>query len=160
MNITAPQLLAEDFIPNVQKILEEERFDPNGLILELTERCKEMEFELLNQRVQELKNAGIRVALDDMGTGYSTLDLLLHLHADEIKLDMSFTSELRGDENHELLASVLCETAQKRGIEICFEGVETEALLMYLKTYGDILVQGYYFDKPLLPEEFEKKYCK
>ena len=160
VNITAPQLLAEDFIPNVQKILEEERFDPNGLILELTERCKEMEFELLNQRVQELKNAGIRVALDDMGTGYSTLDLLLHLHADEIKLDMSFTSELRGDENHELLASVLCETAQKRGIEICFEGVETEALLMYLKTYGDILVQGYYFDKPLLPEEFEKKYCK
>ena len=160
VNITAPQLLAEDFIPNVQKILEEERFDPNGLILELTERCKEMEFELLNQRVQELKNAGIRVALDDMGTGYSTLDLLLHLHADEIKLDMSFTSELRGDENHELLASVLCETAQKRGIEICFEGVETEALLIYLKTYGDILVQGYYFDKPLLPEEFEKKYCK
>ena len=160
VNITAPQLLAEDFIPNVQKILEEERFDPNGLILELTERCKEMEFELLNQREQELKNAGIRVALDDMGTGYSTLDLLLHLHADEIKLDMSFTSELRGDENHELLASVLCETAQKRGIEICFEGVETEALLMYLKTYGDILVQGYYFDKPLLPEEFEKKYCK
>ena len=159
VNITALQLLAEDFIPNVQRILEEERYDPNGLILELTERCKEMEFELLNQRVQELKNAGIRVALDDMGTGYSTLDLLLHLHADEIKLDMSFTSELQGDENHELLASVLCETAQKRGIDICFEGVETEELLTYLKNYGDVLVQGYYFDKPMLPEEFKRKYC-
>jgi diguanylate cyclase (GGDEF)-like protein len=159
VNITALQLLTEDFISNVQKILEEEQFDAGGLILELTERCKEMEFELLNQRVQELKNTGIRVALDDMGTGYSTIDLLLHLHANEIKLDMSFTSVLRGDENHELLASVLCETAQKRGIDICFEGVETEALLAYLKNYGDVLVQGYYFDKPLLPEEFEQKYC-
>jgi EAL domain-containing protein (putative c-di-GMP-specific phosphodiesterase class I) len=160
VNITALQLLTEDFISNVQKILEEEQFDAGGLILELTERCKEMEFELLNQRVQELKNTGIRVALDDMGTGYSTIDLLLHLHANEIKLDMSFTSVLRGDENHELLASVLCETAQKRGIDICFEGVETEALLAYLKNYGDVLVQGYYFDKPLLPEEFEQKYCR
>lgn len=159
VNITALQLLTEDFISNVQKILEEEQFDAGGLILELTERCKEMEFELLNQRVQELKNTGIRVALDDMGTGYSTIDLLLHLHANEIKLDMSFTSVLRGDENHELLASVLCETAQKRGIDICFEGVETEALLAYLKNYGEVLVQGYYFDKPLLPEEFEQKYC-
>ena len=159
VNITALQLLTEDFISNVQKILEEEQFDAGGLILELTERCKEMEFELLNQRVQELKNTGIRVALDDMGTGYSTIDLLLHLHANEIKLDMSFTSVLRGDESHELLASVLCETAQKRGIDICFEGVETEALLAYLKNYGEVLVQGYYFDKPLLPEEFEQKYC-
>ena len=160
VNITAPQLLAEDFIPNVQKILEEERFDPNGLILELTERCKEMEFELLNGRVQELKNAGIRVALDDMGTGYSTLDLLLHLHADEIKLDMSFTQEIRGDENHELFATVLCQAAQKREVEVCFEGVENKEMLDYLMEYGDILVQGYYFDKPLLPDEFERKYCK
>ena len=160
VNITAPQLLAEDFIPNVLKILEEERFDPNGLILELTERCKEMEFELLNGRVQELKNAGIRVALDDMGTGYSTLDLLLHLHADEIKLDMSFTQEIRGDENHELFATVLCQAAQKREVEVCFEGVENKEMLDYLKEYGDILVQGYCFDKPLLPDEFERKYCK
>ena len=159
VNITATQLLADDFIPNVQRILGEEKLDPGGLILELTERCKEMEFELLNQRVQELKNTGIRVALDDMGTGYSTLDLLLHLHANEIKLDMSFTSELQGDENHELLAAVLCQAAQKRDVEICFEGVETKELLEYLKEYGDVLVQGYYFDRPLLPEEFENKYC-
>ena len=159
VNITAPQLLAEDFIPKVLKILEEEQYDPNYLMLELTERCKEMEFELLNERVQELKNAGIRVALDDMGTGYSTIDLLIHLHANEIKLDMSFTSELQGDENHELLASVLCQASKKRGVDICFEGVETGDQLEYLKGYGDVLVQGYLFDRPLLADEFENKYC-
>ena len=159
VNITALQLLADDFIPNVMKILAEEKYDPNFLMLELTERCKEMEFELLNERVQELKSAGIRVALDDMGTGFSTIDLLLHLHANEIKLDMSFTRELQSDQTHEMMAETLCQASQKKNVDICFEGVETVETLEYLKRYGDVLVQGYYFDKPLLPEEFEKKYC-
>ena len=159
VNITALQLLAEDFIPNVMKILAEEKYDPSFLMLELTERCKEMEFELLTERVQELKDAGIRVALDDMGTGYSTIDLLLHLHANEIKLDMSFTRELQGDQLHEMMAETLCQASQKKNVDVCFEGVETEETLEYLKGYGDVLVQGYYFDKPLLPDEFEKKYC-
>ena len=159
VNITALQLMAEDFIPNVMKILAEEKYDPNYLILELTERCKEMEFELLNERVQELKSAGIRVALDDMGTGFSTIDLLLHLHANEIKLDMNFTTELQGNQTHEMMAETLCKASQTKGVDICFEGVETAETLEYLKRYGDVLVQGYYFDKPLLPDEFEKKYC-
>ena len=159
VNITALQLIAEDFIPNVMKILAEEKYDPNYLILELTERCKEMEFELLNERVQELKSAGIRVALDDMGTGFSTIDLLLHLHANEIKLDMNFTTELQGNQTHEMMAETLCKASQTKGVDICFEGVETAETLEYLKRYGDVLVQGYYFDKPLLPDEFEKKYC-
>ena len=159
VNITAIQLIAEDFVSNVRKILEEERLDPPALMLELTERCKEMEFDLLYQRVDELQKTGVRVALDDMGTGYSTLDLLLHLPANEIKLDMAFTRELRGVERHEILANTLCAAAGQSGVDICFEGVETEDMLEYLKTYGDVLLQGYYFDRPLLEEEFERKYC-
>ena len=159
VNMTAIQLLADDFIENVQRILEEESFDPAHLILELTERCKEMEFEILNRRVEELKQTGIRVALDDMGTGFSTIDLLLHLPADEIKLDMAFTRELRGGEKQEILARTLCGAAEKNQTEICFEGVESEELVEYLKGYGDVLLQGYYFDRPLLAEDFEKKYC-
>ena len=159
VNITAIQLLAEDFIPNVAKILEEEQYEPSGLILELTERCKEMEFDLLSDRVNELKKTGVRVALDDMGTGYSTIDLLLHLAADEIKLDMAFTRELRGMEKHEILTRTLCAASSKNNIDVCFEGVEDEETVEYLKSYGNVLLQGYHFDKPLLEEEFEKKYC-
>ena len=159
VNITAIQLLAEDFIPTVAKILEEEQFEPAGLILELTERCKEMEFDLLSERVNELKKTGVRVALDDMGTGYSTIDLLLHLAADEIKLDMAFTRELQGMEKHEILTRTLCAASAKNNIDVCFEGVEDEETVEYLKSYGNVLLQGYHFDKPLLEEEFEKKYC-
>ena len=159
MNITAIQLLLDDFIPNVLKILEEERYDPAGLMLELTERCKEMEFETLSERVNELKKTGIKVALDDMGTGYSTIDLLLHLSANEIKLDMAFTRELQGMEKHEILTRTLCSSAVRHGVDICFEGVETGDMVDYLKGYGEVLLQGYYFDRPLLEEEFTGKYC-
>ena len=160
VNITAIQLLSDDFIPTVSKILEEEQFDPSYLMLELTERCKEMEFELLNERVAELKKTGVRVALDDMGTGYSTIDLLLHLPADEIKLDMVFTRELQGVEKHEILTRTLCAAAARSEVDVCFEGVEDAQMLDYLKGYGDVLLQGYYFDKPLTLDEFMGKYCK
>ena len=142
------------------KILEEEQYDPAYLILELTERCKEMEFELLSQRVDELKKTGIKVALDDMGTGFSTIDLLLHLAADEIKLDMTFTRELQGMEKQEMLTRTLCESSSRNNVDVCFEGVETEEMKEYLKEYGNVLLQGYLFDKPLMPEELEAKYGK
>ena len=101
----------------------------------------------------------MRVALDDMGTGFSTLDLLLHLPVNEIKLDMAFTNELEGNENNEMFAKVLCRMADRNGMMICFEGIETEQMKDYLKEYGNVLLQGYYFDKPLKAEEFERKYC-
>ena len=159
VNITAMQLYAEDFTEQVTEILRQEEFPADHLILELTERCKEMEFEVLKQQVAELRKTGVKVALDDMGTGFSTLDLLLHLPVDEIKLDMAFTRELESNANNEMLAQVLCEMARKNDMFICFEGVETEQLRDYLNSYGDVLLQGYYFDKPMRQEEFERKYC-
>ncbi len=160
VNITALQLLQDDFIPNVLRILDEEKYEPAGLMMELTERCKEIEFAMLNERVLELKKTGIRVALDDMGTGYSTLDLLLHLNANEIKLDMTFTQELQGMEKHEILTRTLCAASARYGTDICFEGVETGDMAEYLKGYGNVLLQGYFYDKPMLVEDFMEKYCR
>ena len=93
--------------------------------MELTERCKEMEFVFLKEKVEDLKKAGIHVALDDMGTGFSTLDLLLNLPVNEIKVDMAFTRKLEANENNELFAQVLCRIAERNGMSVCFEGVET-----------------------------------
>ncbi len=160
INMTALQLYADDFIPKLTEILEEEGYPADHLIMELTERCKEIEFSILRQRTAELKKAGIRVALDDMGTGFSTIDLLLHLPVDEMKLDMAFTQQMQENENDSAFAKVMCEIAERSSMIVCFEGVETEELRNYLKAYGNVLLQGYYFDKPLKAEEFEEKYCR
>ena len=159
VNITALQLYAEDFVPRVLAILKEENFPPEHLILELTERCKEMEFAVLKQRVEELRKAGLRVALDDMGTGFSTIDLLLHLNVNEIKLDMEFTTHMQENENDPKFAEMLARLSEKNDMLLCFEGVETAEMRDYLKGFGKVLLQGYYFDKPLKAEEFEAKYC-
>jgi EAL domain-containing protein (putative c-di-GMP-specific phosphodiesterase class I) len=160
VNITALQLYAEDFIPKVQQILREEDFPAEHLILELTERCKEMEFTVLKQRVEELRKAGLRVALDDMGTGFSTIDLLLHLDVNEIKLDMAFTQHMQENENDPKFAEMLAGLTRENHMLLCFEGVETAETRDYLKRFGRVLLQGYYFDKPLKAEEFAEKYCR
>lgn len=159
VNITALQLYEENFIPQALQILREEDYPAEHLILELTERCKEMEFDFLKQRVSELRRAGFRVALDDMGTGYSTIDLLLHLDVNEIKLDMTFTQHMRENEKDQKFAEMLAKMTQDDDVLLCFEGVETEEMRGYLRRFGRCLLQGYYFDKPLKPEEFEAKYC-
>ena len=160
VNITALQLYEEDFIEKVTKYLEKEAVPAEALVLELTERCKEMDFDFLKQRVTQLREKGIRIALDDMGTGFSTINLLLHLPVDEVKLDHAFTRELRSDPKNELYTSVLCQAAASGQAEVCFEGVENQEILDYLKSYGSVLAQGFYFDKPLRHEEFEAKYCQ
>ena len=159
VNITAMQLYAEDFVPRVCRILEEEQFQPEHLILELTERCKEMDFEFLRRRVEQLRAAGIRVALDDMGTGFSTIDLLLHLTVNEIKLDMVFTQHMQESENDVRFAELLNHIAEQNQMLLCFEGVETQELRDYLRRFGSAILQGYYFDQPLKVEDFQKKYC-
>ena len=159
VNITALQLYEKDFIPRVSRILEEEAFAPEHLILELTERCKEMDFTFLQKRAEELRKAGIRVALDDMGTGFSTIDLLLHLPVNEIKLDMTFTQHLLDNESDYRFAELLSRITAQNQTLLCFEGVETEEMRESLKAFGNVLLQGYYFDKPLKIEDFRAKYC-
>ncbi len=158
VNITAAQLCAESFVQDVCGILREEEFPAENLILELTERCKEMDFAVLSQRVGQLRENGIRVALDDMGTGFSTIDLLLHLPVDEIKLDYAFTRELSRNHHDQVYARVLCETAADAAREVCFEGVENAETAEYLKSFGDVLVQGFHFSRPLKGAELEARY--
>lgn len=93
------------------------------MILELTERCKEMEVGFLKERIEELRSAGIKVAFDDMGTGYSTLNLLLNISVDEIKLDTGFVHGLMRNTGYSYIAQGVKKATDESGGTVCFEGV-------------------------------------
>lgn len=160
VNITGLQLKDERFPAEVSRILQEEDYPADHLVLELTERCKTMDFAMLDRQAKALRASGIRLALDDMGTGYSTLDLLLNLDVDEVKLDRAFVLSLENNERCVAYTRTLCESSKAQGTEVCFEGVETEEMAEYIRGFGDVLIQGYWYDRPLKTEEFVAKYAK
>jgi len=158
VNITALQLQNENFAEHVSEILTKHSFDPGNLVLELTERCKEMDSSFLAMRIAELRKLGVLVAFDDLGTGYSTINLLMDIPVDEIKLDRDFVRDLRSRENYQLFvrALVLGSTSGDNHYTICFEGIEDEDMLSLVSLFGNFLAQGYYFSKPLLFDSFSE----
>jgi len=156
INITALQLQNECFIDDVTAVLNRYDYPPDALVLELTERCKEMNGRFLAEKIAALRSSGILVAFDDLGTGYSTISLLMDIPVDEIKLDKDFVRDIRNREKYRLFVRTLVLGASSDGnnYTICFEGVEDEDTLSLVSLFGNFLAQGYYFSKPLLIDDF------
>lgn len=162
VNITSFQLQNDSFPDDVCGILNEFDYPARDIILELTERCKELDSAYLDKRIKNLRNRGIRVAFDDLGTGYSTINLLMNIPVDEVKLDRDFVRDLPNRSTYQLYAQALVQGASSvdREYSICFEGVENEETFNFIRKYGDFLAQGYYFTKPLLIDAFSEYVTK
>ena len=115
-------------------------------------------------RMQEfityLKEHHVKTSLDDFGMGYSSISTLRDFEVNEIKIDQSFINRPAFTERDAIILSSMIRLANKLGIDIIFEGVETHEQLSLLKSLGARVVQGYYFDKPLPKEEFEARLAK
>ena len=157
INITVFQLQREDFIPRILEILDSFELPPSAFVLELRERCKELDIEYLKRRTAALRDKGLRVALDDMGSGYSTLNLLLNVHADEIKLDCDFVRGMMTDKYYRMFARTLADGSGPESFRLCFEGIEDENMLELIRGYGESSCQGNMFGKPLLFDELKNK---
>lgn len=157
VNITQQQLLHEDFRRNVLAALEEYDYPPEGLCLELTERCKELDIEFLKGEVEFFRGHNIRTALDDVGTGSASFALVLSLPVDEIKVDRIFVGELFDKKANRIFVRSLADAAESLGETICFEGIEDEKTYDYLKQYKNSCYQGFYFARPLLFNDFIEK---
>lgn len=149
VNITAMQMRNDHFIEDVLMILRETGYPPEALVLELTERSKELDTDYLKKIIAEIRATGIQIAFDDMGTGYSTINLLLNITVDEVKLDRRFVGRMQEEENYQIYAKALTESSVRTGSTICFEGVETEEMYEFLKKYGKSYCQGYLFGRPM-----------
>ena len=149
VNVSARQMEREEFHSEVLRMLEQTKFPASHLCLELTERCKDMPLEVIKREVEFFQRYGIRMAMDDYGTGSASSGIVLHAPMDEIKLDMSFIRGITEDAKKQAMVKAIVEFANSSGMSTCLEGVETEELQNYLRRYQATWFQGYYYSKPI-----------
>lgn len=149
VNVSARQMEREEFRTEVLRILEQTDFPASHLCLELTERCRDMPLDIIKKEVEFFQGYGIRMAMDDYGTGSASSGIVLHAPMDEIKLDMSFIRGIIEDAKKQAMVRSIVEFANSSGMSTCLEGVETEELQNYLRRYQATWFQGYYYSKPV-----------
>ena len=129
---------------------------PRELLLEITESAYTQDSEQMVSVVSRLRKLGFRIEMDDFGTGYSSLNMISTLPIDALKLDMQFIrSAFRGSKDTRMM-EVILEIADYLSVPVIAEGVETEEQLYVLRAMGCDFVQGYYFSRPLPPEQYEE----
>ncbi len=144
------QQKSEDWV----NYLKELELDPKQIVVEITEGLLlNSDFGVKN-RLMQFRDAGIEVAIDDFGTGYSSLSYLYTFDIDYLKIDQSFTRNLRLGSPEMAISEAIILMAHKLGLKVIAEGVETKAQLDLLTAAGCDFVQGYYFSKPLPADDF------
>ncbi len=127
-----------------------------ALKLEVTESAYTEDAEKVIQVVDSLRRKGYHIEMDDFGSGYSSLNMLSTMPVDILKMDQVFVRNIGRNEKDDRLVALILEIARNLRVPVVAEGVETEAQLLMLKSLGCSYVQGYYFSKPVPPEEFKK----
>lgn len=154
INVAYTQLERVDFRKKFLNIIDEIDFPKNRLVLELTERCRLLDKTFLRNEIVYFKSQGIGTILDDFGTGFSALELLLFLPVAGIKLDKSFITNLDIDEKKQIVATAIIKCAKDIGMSITAEGIEDSNIRDMLKEYGTTFFQGYLYSKPVKIDEF------
>ena len=157
INISARQFSQGNICKTVSKALNETGLDPQYLELELTESIIQGSKSAIST-MQELKSMGIHLSIDDFGTGYSSLSYLKLFPVDTLKIDQYFTRNINVDVKDAALVDTIIKMAHNLELNVIAEGVETEEQLEFLKLKQCNEAQGYYFNRPLPPEEIERIY--
>ncbi|HYD82154.1 MAG TPA: EAL domain-containing protein [Paucimonas sp.] len=152
VNLSARQFYGGDIVATVAEVLQETGLAPNWLDLEITESLILDNSEPVMEAMRQLKELGVGLALDDFGTGYSSLSYLRRFPVNRLKIDNSFITDIIGDNGAADIVRSILALAQKFGLAVVAEGVETETQFGYLQKQGCPEMQGFLFS-PALPAE-------
>ena len=152
VNLSTRQLADRQLVATVDSALRQSATEPHCLTLEMTESLLMEEGESSIEMLQQLRGLGVGLALDDFGTGYSSLSYLRRFPLDALKLDRSFVSELDTGAASAIIAAVV-DMSRALGMSVIAEGVETPEQLDTLRGLGCPLAQGFYFARPMPPDE-------
>ena len=149
VNVAYTQLSRNGFREAVMGILRKTGFPARNLCLELTERCRTLDMDLLRSELEFFIAHGIRIALDDFGTGESSMSLLRDLPISSLKIDRAFISDIVSNEKDQAIVQMICHCASRLEMEVCVEGIETEDVRQFVDGYMPDCYQGYFFSKPV-----------
>jgi diguanylate cyclase (GGDEF)-like protein/PAS domain S-box-containing protein len=154
VNISAMQLREENFVDSVFAIFKETGLDPRFLEVELTESVLMKHAESTASILKALRARGVQVAVDDFGTGYSSLSYLRKFPIDALKIDQSFVSQITTVPDETIIVKAVIGMGRSLKLRVVAEGVETQQQLAFLQAHQCDEAQGYYFSRPVLPEQF------
>jgi len=149
VNVSPREFSAPGFLESLKNILEETRMRPGELELELTERGVMQHDSKTLEVLRAVQKMGVRLAVDDFGTGHTTFHYLKHFPLDTIKIDKSFTQGVASDTKDAAITTALLVMAHRLKLNVVAEGVETEAQMSFLGDHRCDEVQGYLFGRPL-----------
>ncbi len=152
-NMSTAWLEEPDFVSETARILAETGCPPESIVAEVTESGLMTDISSNSHRLQELRERGIRIAVDDFGQGYSSLAYLSDLPVDLLKIDRRFVDRIDQEESNQAIVSAVVNLGSSLGLRIVAEGVERSEELDYLVTAGTDLFQGFLLAKPLPVEE-------
>ena len=155
VNVSAKQFLQGDLVQDVKEALAASRLDARSLTLEVTETMLMENPDAAGRILGRLRDLGVRIHLDDFGTGHSSLSYLHLLPFDALKIDRCFVDRVEegGWQSH--LVRTMVNLAHDLGVRAITEGIETAGQMAYLQSLGCELAQGYLFSRPLPREDFE-----
>jgi len=153
VNVSRKQVMHDSFVPFLESILAQDPALRGRLILEITETAVMDRHENLIPRMQELRQIGFPLAMDDFGTGHSSLSCLHQFPLDELKIDRSFILNIEHNREFTAIYQAIVSLADNLGLKVVAEGMETEGQLAQLQAMGCAFAQGYLFERPLSQQE-------
>ena len=152
-NLFAKQFFSTTLPQDIENILTDTGIAPHNLRVELTERALLEDAEIVLTNMQALKKMGVKILLDDFGTGYSSLGYLHRFPIDVLKIDRSFISNVHEHDNHRAIIRTIVDLANNLQMSTVGEGIENLADAQLLQQMDCVYGQGYYFAKPMSPQD-------
>ena len=156
VNISAMNLREKNFVESVENLLSEHQIAPNQLVLEVTETAMMDDAVKAMKALLALNDIGVRLSIDDFGTGHSSLAYIKKLPVHEIKIDRSFVMEMDKNLDDEMIVKTTLKMCHSLGYEVVAEGVESLIICNKLRDLGCDIVQGYYLSRPIPKGDFIK----
>ena len=157
VNLSRADFDSRDMVEEICRRVDAAGIERSKLTIEITESVVGSDFDFMKAQVERFQKSGFEVWMDDFGSGYSSLDVLQSIHFDQIKFDMRFMEQFGNGDEGKIILTELVRMAMGLGVGTVCEGVENEEQVTFLQEIGCTKMQGFYYCKPIPPEEIIRR---